>query len=113
MKDLAIANVLIVDDDPSTVRVLQSALKKNGVGNIRSYSNAMRALTYMIGDDALVDLILCDLSMPHMDGVEFFRRLAEIGYRGGLVVVSGEDARVMDMVKKLARVQKLNLLGCH
>jgi len=112
MKDLSIANVLIVDDDPSTVGVLQSALKKNGVGNIQSYSNAMRALTYMIGDDARVDLILCDLSMPHMDGVEFFRRLAEIGYRGGLVVVSGEDARVIDMVKKLARVQKLNFLGC-
>ena len=112
MKDLSITNVLIVDEDPSTVRVLEWALKKNGVGNIQSYSNALRALTYMIGGEASVDLILCDLSMPHMDGVEFFRRLAEIGYRGGIVVVSSEDARVMDMVKKLARVQKLNFLGC-
>ncbi|MGH7875567.1 MAG: EAL domain-containing response regulator [Candidatus Binatia bacterium] len=112
MKDLSSANVLIVDEDSSTVRVLKWALKKNGVGSIQSHSNALRALTYMIGDDASVDLILCDLSIPHMDGVEFFRRLAEIGYRGGIVVVSNEDARVMDMVKKLARVQKLNFLGC-
>jgi EAL domain-containing protein (putative c-di-GMP-specific phosphodiesterase class I) len=111
MKDLSAANVMVVEDDPATLGALQCALKKNGAATIHSHPNALRALTQIIGSATAVDLILCDVRMPHMDGVEFFRSLAEIGYQGGLILVSGEDGRVIDMVTKLARVQKLNLLG--
>ena len=111
MENLLAANVMMVEDDPATLSALQCALKKNGAANIQCHSNALRALTQLIGGESTVDLILCDLRMPHMDGVEFFRSLAEIGYQGGLILVSGEDGRVIDMITKLARVQKLNLLG--
>lgn len=111
MKDLSAANVMMVEDDPATLSALRCALKKNGAANIQCQPNALRALTQLIGGESAVDLILCDLRMPHMDGVEFFRSLAEIGYQGGLILVSGEDGRVIDMMTKLARVQKLNLLG--
>jgi len=37
-------------------------------------------------------------SRPGMDGVEFVRHLARIGSRGGLVLVSGEDARILQTV---------------
>lgn len=111
MRDLSAANVMVVDDDPSTVNLLKSALTISGVETVHCHINGLRALTQIIGGEQPVDLILCDLSMPHMDGVEFFRRLAEIGYAGGLIVVSGEDERIINMIKKLARVRKLNLFG--
>ena len=111
MKNLSAANVMMVEDDPATLSALRCALKKNGAANIQCQPNALRALTQLIGGESTVDLILCDLRMPRMDGVEFFRSLAEIGYQGGLILVSGEDGRVIDMMTKLARVQQLNLLG--
>jgi EAL domain-containing protein (putative c-di-GMP-specific phosphodiesterase class I) len=46
-----------------------------------------------------------------MDGVEFVRHLARIGYAGGLVLVSGEDGRILQAVEKLAKAHNLNVLG--
>jgi EAL domain-containing protein (putative c-di-GMP-specific phosphodiesterase class I) len=112
VRDVSTASILIVDDDPSTLSLLRWALKGCGVRTIHTHTNAMRALSQIIGENLSVDLIFCDLSMPHMDGVEFIRRLAEIGYQGGLIVVTGEDGRVIDMVKKLTQAQSLNWLGC-
>jgi hypothetical protein len=47
-------------------------------------------------------------SRPGMDGVEFVLHLARIGSRGGLVLVSGEDARILQTVKKLAQVRHIH-----
>ncbi len=49
--------------------------------------------------------------MPGMDGVELLRHLARLRYRGGIVLVSGEDERILQSVSRLARAHKLNLLG--
>jgi EAL domain-containing protein (putative c-di-GMP-specific phosphodiesterase class I)/DNA-binding NarL/FixJ family response regulator len=109
---LSAANVMLVDEDPAVLGALQGALEQRGAATIQSHPNALSALTQIIGGERAVDLIFCDLRMPYMDGVEFFRRLAEIGYRGDLILVSGEDGRLLDMMMKFARVRKLNLLGC-
>ena len=50
-------------------------------------------------------------SMPGIDGVEFVRHLARIGYRGGLVLVSGEDERSLQAVNKLAQAHRIHMLG--
>jgi EAL domain-containing protein (putative c-di-GMP-specific phosphodiesterase class I) len=112
MKDLSAAIAIVVEDNPTTQLVLTRGLQRSGVGAVHSHTNAIRALTQIIGGETAVDLIFCDVRMPHMDGVEFFRSLAEIGYQGGLILVSGEDHRIIEMVTRLARVQQLNLLGC-
>ncbi len=47
--------------------------------------------------------------MPEMDGVEFVRHLGEVGYRGGLVLVSGEDERILRTVGQLAAAHQLDV----
>jgi EAL domain-containing protein (putative c-di-GMP-specific phosphodiesterase class I) len=49
--------------------------------------------------------------MPHMDGVEFVRHLVDRAYTGGLILVSGEDERVLQSVEKLVRAHKIAVLG--
>ena len=56
-------------------------------------------------------MIFLDLNMPGMDGVEFIRRLVDIRYTSALVLVSGEDERILDTSVRLARAHHLNVLG--
>ena len=67
-------HILVVDDDPAILRLLSTNLKA------RDY----RVTTAMDGEEALeaverdfVDLIILDIMMPKLDGVEVCRRLRE------------------------------------
>lgn len=39
--------------------------------------------------------IVLDLQMPDMDGIEVLRQLAELRFAGGILLLSGEDERVL------------------
>ncbi len=64
--------VLIVDDDPATRELLVDLLGAEGIG-CRTVSNGVEALQAC--EVAPPDLILLDIRMPGMDGVEVCRRL--------------------------------------
>jgi signal transduction histidine kinase len=66
--------VLVVDDDQTLVRLLQDILSEAGysVATARSGSEALRTLKRQD-----FDLILSDLRMPEMSGVEFYRIIAK------------------------------------
>jgi two-component system, OmpR family, KDP operon response regulator KdpE len=66
------ANILVVDDEPQITRVLKTSLGSHGYG-IRTASDGEEALQMM--KDWPPDLIVTDLRMPNMDGVQLCRRV--------------------------------------
>ena len=66
-------HILIVDDDPLQCRVVEVILQKQNhrVLAVQSASEAIQYLSQLAGDG--VHLVLLDLSMPKMDGLEFLR----------------------------------------
>ncbi len=102
--------VLLVDDEPFQLKLLQRQLAQNGItGTIGC--DATAALRRMDEAEAPPELVFLDLNMPDMDGVEFLRQLVKREYNGGLVLVSGEDERILDTASRLASAHRLNVLG--
>ncbi|MFH1819395.1 MAG: EAL domain-containing response regulator [Pseudomonadota bacterium] len=103
--------ILLVDDEPFVLKLLSRQLASLGAGEVVSRERAEDALDLLESGKQTFDLILCDLQMPEIDGVEFIRQLVRIGYSGGLVLVSGEDSRILQTAEKLSKAHRLNILG--
>ncbi|MDP2868792.1 EAL domain-containing protein [Methyloversatilis sp.] len=104
-------NVLIIDDDPFALTLLSQQLNELGVRGVQTCDSADMALNRLADPDERFDALFCDLNMPGMDGIEFLRHLARSDYCGGLVLISGEDQRILDTVGRLASARALKLWG--
>lgn len=103
--------ILVVDDDPFARKLLVRQLSQLGFGDVQAIASGEEALTGLESDVQCAGLIFCDLQMPGMDGVEFVRHLVRLNYAGGLVLVSGEDGRLVQTVRRLAEGYRLQVLG--
>jgi len=61
-------NILIVDDNATNILLMQAILEEEGFKNILSASSAIEA--YDVLDDQSINLILMDIVMPEIDGLE-------------------------------------------
>jgi EAL domain-containing protein (putative c-di-GMP-specific phosphodiesterase class I)/CheY-like chemotaxis protein len=102
--------ILLIDDEAFALKLLIHQLASLGFRNVTPVSGGAEALT-LIAAGARFNIILTDLQMPGMDGVEFVRALTQSGYDGELVLVSGEDQRILQTTEQLARAHGLRVLG--
>ncbi|MES2582460.1 MAG: EAL domain-containing response regulator [Pseudomonadota bacterium] len=104
-------HILVLDDEPFMLMLLARQLANLGFTDVATCDNGQTALDRV--DDAMhvPQLILCDLNMPGMDGVEFVRKLVEHGYTGSLILVSGEDERTLQSARKLVQAHHIEVLG--
>lgn len=105
------SRVLIVDDDPFMAKLLGLMLARLGDFETISESDPRAALACLQRRAHEFDGVVLDLNMPGIDGMEFFRHLARIGYRGCVVPFSGEAPEVLASVMQLARSHGLNVPG--
>ncbi len=104
-------NILLVDDEPFALKLLSRQFNLLGYDKMTLCESGHQALSLLENGLQEFDLICCDLQMPEMDGVEFVRHLGRIGYSGGLILISGEDGRVLQTARMLAKAQHLKVLG--
>jgi EAL domain-containing protein (putative c-di-GMP-specific phosphodiesterase class I)/FixJ family two-component response regulator len=103
--------ILVLDDDPVTLMMMSKMLQKLGFKTVTACDNGTSALNAVDDRDDPPNLILLDLNMPEMDGVEFVRKLVEHEYTGSLILTSGENERVLQMAEKLVQAHKIAVLG--
>lgn len=106
-------NILLVDDEAFHLQLLARQLVILGQDrdHMHACTSGQQALTLLKEQLPGAQLIFLDLNMPGMDGVEFIRRLVDMAYTGALVLVSGEDARILETAEHLARAHRLHVLG--
>lgn len=104
------AKFLVVEDDELVRDLTVDLLRGLGYVEIDTAINGNAALGKVISSTHPFDIIICDLNMPEMDGVEFVRHLDECGFAGGLIIVSGEEKRVLDIARDMASGRNINIL---
>lgn len=103
--------VMVIDDDRFVLDLVTSRLNNIGIENVITASSAKKALSYIKKSVTPPSVLLLDLNMPGMDGVEFLRHLSERSYQGDIILISGEDARLLRSTEIIARDRDLNILG--
>jgi CheY-like chemotaxis protein len=109
-------NILLVDDDNINNYVSENIIKKmNIAGHIEKKLNGKEALEYIneespgSGDNKHPDLILIDINMPIMDGLEFLEEFNNIKKKNKTVVYLMHTAPLTPMQKQ--RINKVYLSG--
>jgi len=111
MIDKSAVRILVVDDEPFILKLHERTLVNLGFTSVTTCESALRALETIDDAASPPDLILLDLNMPDMDGVEFVRYLVKRDYQGSLILLSGEDERVLQTAEKLVQAQRITMLG--
>lgn len=97
----------VVDDDPGMSSLLKDIAQ--GIGyHVRVHRDGLSFIDYF---DYKVEVIILDLMLPGMDGIEVMRFLADHHWPHSLILVSGYDVSVLHSAQKLAKEHKLNIVA--
>ena len=107
----ALPGLLLIDDEPIQLKILGRQFANLGFQQQERCSDARVAMALVAQQPSRFGVVACDLHMPEMDGVDVVRRLGELGFCGALVLISGEDTRVLQTAERLARALSLSVLG--
>ena len=99
--------ILILDDEVDVGEFVSAAAQGMGF-ECTATTDATTFLKALTPDTTL---ILLDLLMPDMDGIELLRLLGEQKCKASIVLMSGVDKRVLETAAQLAQVLGLSLVG--
>ena len=109
-QDIAL-KVMIIDDDEFQIEFVSELLSELGIDQIISASGGQSGLNIFDKTQKKPDLLICDIQMPDIDGFEFMRALGERNFQGGVILMSGQGAKVLYTASLVAQLSRQNFLG--
>lgn len=106
--------VLVVEDHSFQMAHITNCLTQIGVEQILTATDGVEGLDWVSreqGTDAPIDLIICDLQMPNMDGIAFIRHLSLNDYIGSLIILTAMDASLVSSVTQMIKEYNIKFIG--
>ncbi len=107
LRDLS---VLIIEDQDFQRIVAEQTLSGIGVEQLKVASDGRQAIEILTNSES-VDIVICDLQMPNMDGIQFIRQVAEQKFARSLIILSALDNSLTRTVEDMAQALGLKVLG--
>ncbi|MCB8839672.1 EAL domain-containing protein [Aurantimonas sp. VKM B-3413] len=102
---------LIVDDDPVFSAVAESVVLSSGDHTTSLAASGEDGLRQLSAATSPVDIIILDLNMPRLDGLAYLRVLSEVGYRGAVIISSGESQAIIEAAQRMGRMLGVKVCG--
>lgn len=104
-------SVLVVEDHAFQREVALRLLDQVGVQHALQAIDGHGALTLLAGLPKPVDVVLVDLDLPRMDGIEFIGHIARERLAYAVIVLTALDPALLNTVQIMARASGLRVLG--
>lgn len=102
---------LLVDDDPIFLAVSESIVLTLGDHQVTAAQSGAEGLGKIKKAGGSFDVIILDLNMPDMDGLSFLRNVGATGFKGSVLISSGEVEAVLRSAQRMGELLKVNVLG--
>ena len=102
---------LVVDDDPVFRTVAEYVITSLGQHRVSTAGDGMAGLEALKSSMQQVDIIILDLNMPRLDGLAFIRAAVEFGFKGQIVISSGEEHAVRSAAERIATMLGARIAG--
>ena len=103
-------SAMVVDDDEFVRGVLSRQMSALGASRVAVAGDGGEAAR-VLRDQGPFDIILLDLMMPGVDGIEFLRSLASSREPADLILTSSLDRKLLETAESLAQAHALKVLG--
>ncbi|MET1282643.1 EAL domain-containing response regulator [Vibrio navarrensis] len=106
-------SALIVEDSAAQREYMERLCREVGIGEISTAENGHVALNVIDAREQHFDLLICDLEMPGLDGIELIHLIASRHRHrnSGLIIVSGREQSLISAVELMATTEGLWVLG--
>lgn len=107
-QDMSLPRLLLIDDEPALAAFVAKA------ADLCGYEPVIAEQDQQFRDSFLASrpqMVVLDLGMPGMDGVELLRFIAEEGFEDPVLIISGFDRRVLESAFRLGEALGLQMVG--
>jgi EAL domain-containing protein (putative c-di-GMP-specific phosphodiesterase class I)/AmiR/NasT family two-component response regulator len=108
---LSALQVMVVEDHGFQRRMALRLLSELGIEPVHEAADGIAALELLQRLPQPPDVVLVDLDMPGMDGIEFIGHVAQQRLARGVALVSALDPALLNTVQTMARAYGLRVLG--
>lgn len=103
--------IMVVEDSHLQRSVTVELLKRIGISRLFEAASGLEALILLEKVEKKPAVIIADLQMPGMDGIELIQQMAEHYSDIALIVVSGADRKLLDTLGSMVEACNMTLLG--
>lgn len=102
---------LVVEDHELQREGLVGTLERLGARAVYAAGDGLSALSILKAPNQPVDVVISDLDMPGMDGMEFLRRVGEAGAGTSVIIASALESRLVASIATMSEAYGIVLLG--